>query len=148
MYRKFITFIVASAIAVTGLTAQPVQAGNDDVAKWIAGLAALAIIGAAVADNNRSKSKPVYSHAPQPTYNHVPKPRHSHLLLPAQCRVSENVHGQKIRGFSRHCLRRNNINVQNLPRDCAVKLRDRQGKNKIIYGGRCLQGHGYKLARN
>lgn len=140
MHKKFITFIVASAMAITGVMSQPAQAGDDDIAKWIAGLAALAIIGAAVADNNRSKSKPAYTQTPQPRQNN---------LLPARCRINENIHGQKIQGLSRQCLRRSNVNVQSLPRECAVKLRNRhQGRDEVIYGGRCLKSHGYRLARH
>src|SRR6056297_1962117 len=54
LYRKFIATVLGAAVAVTGLTAAPARADND-AAKVIAGVAALAIIGAAVAEANKSK---------------------------------------------------------------------------------------------
>lgn len=52
-HRKFISLILAAALAVTGMTAAPVQASDRDVAKWVAGAVATGLIGAAIADKRR-----------------------------------------------------------------------------------------------
>ncbi|SLN57569.1 hypothetical protein PEL8287_03094 [Roseovarius litorisediminis] len=57
MYRKFISIVVAASVAVTGLTAAPARAEINDTTKIIAGVAALAIIGAAIADNKKDKRR-------------------------------------------------------------------------------------------
>ena len=164
MYRRFITLVVSAAIAVTGLTAQPVYADDDDVAKWIAGIAALAIIGAAVAERNDRKKKRYnngYVHVPQPRYDgygystkpyrgwkHGGKKRRDAYRLPGQCRVKRNLQGNEIRGFARGCLKRNNVNVDALPRQCAVRFRDRDRQRRVVlYTGRCLKQYGYRVAR-
>lgn len=57
MHRKFIALIISAALAVTSLTAVPAQAQNrGETAAIIAGVAALAIVGAAIADD-RNKDR-------------------------------------------------------------------------------------------
>lgn len=168
MHRTFIALVLSSAIAITGLSASAARADNDDVAKWIAGAAALAIIGAAIADSQK-KPKVVYQQPPSHpkpkghAYGHTPyyqghthghaggtvyQPYHNPKALPASCRVTEYMHGHKIRGFSSRCLKRKQVDLHDLPRDCALKIRDPQtGKRRMIFTGRCLRQNGYTLAR-
>ncbi len=54
IHRKFIALVAATSIAVTGLTTAPAQA-KDDTAKIIAGVAALALIGVAISQSNKSR---------------------------------------------------------------------------------------------
>lgn len=57
MHRKFIAIVLGAALAVTGLSSAPVRAQDrGETAAIIAGVAALAIIGAAVA-NDRKKDR-------------------------------------------------------------------------------------------
>ena len=84
MHRRFIALIVGTALAVTGLAAAPVQAqSRGETAAIVAGVAALAIIGAAVADDRkRDRRKEAaardyrhphnYYYAPK-GYYHAPK---------------------------------------------------------------------------
>ncbi|GHG83794.1 hypothetical protein [Pseudodonghicola xiamenensis] len=55
MHRKFIALVsgLAVAVALTAASTAPARADND-AAKVLAGIAALAIIGAAIDNNNRS----------------------------------------------------------------------------------------------
>ena len=53
MYRRFIATILATAVAITGLTAAPARADNDDLLKILGGVAAIAIIGAAIKEARR-----------------------------------------------------------------------------------------------
>lgn len=166
MHRKFIALVLSASLALTGLTAQPVKA--DDTAEWIAGAAALAIIGLAIADANK-KPQPAYNygygqghsygHTPYnygtthghagPLVSPAPTPQyHDPKVLPRQCGTKVNMQGQVIRGLGKRCLKRNGVNIQALPAYCEVKVRDpHSGKRKIIYGGRCLRQNGYSLAR-
>lgn len=65
-YKSFITTLMAAALALTSATA-PAKA--DDTAKIIAGVATLAIIGAAIARNNSKDRGHVTRH-------HGHQPRH------------------------------------------------------------------------
>lgn len=57
MHRKFIAIVLGAALAVAGLSSAPVRAQDrGETAAIIAGVAALAIIGAAVA-NDRKKDR-------------------------------------------------------------------------------------------
>ncbi len=66
-YKYFIAAVTALAISVTGLTAAPARA-SDDTAKIITGIAALAIVGAAI-----SNSKKDDDYAYSRSYGHKPK---------------------------------------------------------------------------
>jgi len=171
MHRKFIAFVLSAALITTGLTTSPAHAG-DDTEKWIAGAAALAIIGIAIADQKNRKKQTYeqyygtnngHGHAGNQGHNSwsngqghagnhtviTPKPYHNaHKALPKQCIVKEELHGKKFHGFSRHCLKRNHVNVKAMPRDCAVKIRNpHTGQRKVVFGGRCLKQRGYSIAR-
>ncbi len=56
MHRRFIALIVGTALAVTGLTANRIQAQvRGDAATTITDVAALAIIGTNIADDRTRK---------------------------------------------------------------------------------------------
>ncbi len=61
MSGKFISFIVAASIAVTGMTAAPARASESDLARALAAIAGAAFIGAGVQDNRKDN----YRAAPQ-----------------------------------------------------------------------------------
>lgn len=56
MSRKFISLVLAASLAVAGLTAAPARAGNDDLAKVLAGVAAVAVIGAVINENRKDRN--------------------------------------------------------------------------------------------
>ncbi|QIE46357.1 hypothetical protein G5B38_12940 [Pseudohalocynthiibacter aestuariivivens] len=58
MSGKFISLILAASLAVTGMTAAPARADDKDIARALAAIAGIAIIGAAIHDNNKSKRRP------------------------------------------------------------------------------------------
>ncbi|MRU15807.1 hypothetical protein FDP25_10250 [Roseovarius sp. A21] len=175
MHRKFITLIVAASMAVTGLSAAPARADAEDAAKVIAGVAALAILGAAIADADDDRDRVTrnrghlrhdnrhrghgkkWGHRKnrdnwnkrQRNNNHArPLPnRVKRKLLPGACRTQVRVRGgQSIRGFGRYCLTRNYGYANSLPRACKTSVRSRHGKLRTIYRGRCLYRHGYREA--
>ena len=162
MHRKFIALVLSAAIAVTSLSAAPARA--DDTEKWIAGAAALAIIGIAIHEENKKKRKrhaqqqyyynnhgQSYTHGHAgPTVYQQPKPQvyHNPKLLPGKCKRIGVLQGHQVRGLGRGCLKRHNINVQALPQQCKYKLYDpKTNERRVIFGGRCLRDQGYRLAR-
>ncbi len=161
MHRKFIAIILASALAITGLNARAAAAGNsDDIAKWIAGIATLAIIGAAISNQNDRKSKPRKQHGHGQNYHwqysdqgqgnltrERRKARHAHAL-PGRCRTAATLQGHKVRGYSARCLQRSNVDIRALPRHCAVRFRDRSRNQPVtLFTSSCLRQHGYRVAQ-
>ncbi|MBZ8118143.1 hypothetical protein KUD11_05730 [Roseovarius sp. LXJ103] len=57
MSGKFISLIVAASMAVTGFTAAPAAAGDRDVVRALAAIAGIAIIGAAIHEQNKSQQR-------------------------------------------------------------------------------------------
>lgn len=156
MHRRFIAIVVSAALTITGMAAAPARAGDDDIAKWIAGAAALAIVGAAISEHESKKRKrrairqqqqlqQYYDNHGYTDVDPRPNPWHG-KLLPASCRVTKRLHGQKIRGFGRHCLKRNNVNVRALPQECAYRIKRNDGRKRVIFGSRCLRDFGYQVA--
>ncbi len=94
MSRKFMSFVLATALTVTGLSSAPAHAGNNDFAKALVGIAAVAMIAKAIEQENATRhtahTQPQHSHKyakPQyqkhghyrqnyaKTYGHVVAPR-------------------------------------------------------------------------
>ena len=55
MSRKFISGILATAIAVTGFSVSQAQASDRDVARFLVGATALVILGTALNNNQNKK---------------------------------------------------------------------------------------------
>ncbi len=142
MHRKFFALLIASAMVIAAADLRTAQAADaDDIAKWVAGLTALAIIGKAVSDNDNERS---HRHQTRPGK----KPHHQRHLLPVRCRRVGDLQGRRIRGLAAGCLRRNGVDLQALPRACVVRFRDRsRGRRMTLFTGRCLHQQGYHLAR-
>jgi len=148
MHRKFIALIITATIAITGFSAAPARADADDLAKALAGIAALAIIGKASHDrrdrdevNKRQHVHRDHKLKPRP----LPK-RAARNALPAQClRQAESDRGQ-IRVFGARCLERNYRFANQLPRGCTERVWTQRGW-RWAYGARCLRRQGFEVAR-
>lgn len=57
MSGKFISLIIAASVAVTGLTAAPAQASDRDLARALAAIAGVAVIGAVIHESNKKKKR-------------------------------------------------------------------------------------------
>jgi len=160
MSRKFISVIIAASIAVTAISAPQVQAGNRELTRFLAGAAALAIIGSAINDrNNRRRSNEpsyepgyapsFYGHTTAPTPRHVPR-RASRKILPSVCLKTIHSNGQRRNLFFLRCLKRNFSYTNALPNACARNVRRNDGTPfmRPAYGLHCLQNHGYEVAYN
>lgn len=80
LFKGFTTSLAAIAIAFASFSAAPARADND-TAKIIAGVAALAIIGAAISDNRKDRryaSRYHGNHFYNPYYGHQRKVYRQH----------------------------------------------------------------------
>ena len=164
MHRKFITLIVAAAIAVTGLSTQ-VRAGDNDFGKTLAGLVVLGIIGAAIHDSNKNDTD-VSNNSPEPEHYHPPaEPVHQHphkthvivtprpkppyvarKTLPRSCLGTvEKGHGKQTEYLGGECLNSTYGNTQNLPRSCKERIWNENG-SWSGYNVQCLESNGYRIS--
>lgn len=82
-YKSFMTTLMAGVIAITGFAAAPAKA--DNTAEIIAGVATLAIIGAAIASSNRNDRYVTryntYNHGHRHNYGHRRHYHNNHYIL-------------------------------------------------------------------
>ena len=153
---KFLTApVLATSIALTGFSTAPVQADDSDVAKLIAGFAALAIIGAAINDNQSNNNVRVHKHYNKPRVHHRPHVQHtykpkpkvrSNKVVPARCLVHLNTRDGKRRGFGNNCLSKHAKQYNNLPRYCKSSVKS-NGKWRSYFNAQCLQKAGWRMSR-
>ncbi|MTJ04756.1 MAG: hypothetical protein FH759_08715 [Sediminimonas qiaohouensis] len=154
MSRPFIAAVVAASLALSGLSATTAQAGNRDVARAIAGIAAVAIIAGALSDrdNRRNRGHVTRRYDPDPVV--IPRPlprrvqRHS---LPRHCMIrAQSRYGEPRRVFGSRCLNRHFRYTDSLPRACAVRIGGNHHRHANYgrhgYSVGCLRQHGYHLA--
>lgn len=141
MHRQFIALILSLALAITGLSAVPARA-DGDTARLLAGLAALAFIGAAI-QQKRDRRVVTQNHSLQPR----PLPQQiGRKDLPQQCLRSRSVNGYQRNLFGARCLQKNYAFNRSLPNACRLGYWER-GRNRTGYAPRCLRERGYRFAR-
>jgi len=128
MHRKFIALILATAMAITGLSAAPARA-DGDTARIFAGLALLAIIGAAIQDNANKRHNVTRQYYTQPT-RQLP-PRVSRFDLPGRCLGAYNVNGGIRRLYGAKCLRNNYRHYTSLPFACKLGYSSGRDRNRV-----------------
>ena len=146
MHRKFIAIVIAATVAVTTLAASaaPARAGGDDLAKILAGVAAVAIIGKVVKDQ-RDEKREVSRRRPHVEPRPLPR-RVQRRSLPRRCfRAVETRYGTA-RMFGKRCLQRHYRHVDSLPRACAQRIWTPNGVRRGFEPS-CLRQHGYRMAR-
>lgn len=145
MHRKFIALVLGTSIAITGFSAAPARA-DGDTARIFAGLALLAIIGAAIQDNNKRRHNVTRQYTTQP-----PRPLPQGVKrfnLPGHCLGAYNVNGGIRRLFGAKCLRNNYRHYGSLPYACQLGYTDGRNRNRTGYEPTCLRERGYRVARN
>ncbi|MFD0859617.1 cation:proton antiporter [Roseovarius aquimarinus] len=77
MSRKFITLVIAASIAVTGFTAAPARASDRDLARALATIAGIAIVGVAINEARKTdrRAAPRAYYQPQRRAYHAPRGR-------------------------------------------------------------------------
>lgn len=146
MHRKFIALIVGTAIAVTMFSTAPARAG-DDAGRIIAGLAALALIGAAIHQYERNRDDQVTSSVrTYPTHPRTrPLPRHvARYDLPRSCLRRPYGNGRGSALVGERCLNQTYRHAGSLPAACRVSVRDGRHRRDGFDVG-CLRARGYRL---
>ncbi|WP_375175890.1 hypothetical protein [Pseudooceanicola sp.] len=151
MTRKLIATIVAAALAVTSVNVGTAQAADRDVARIIVGATALAIIGSALAAEQRKKNQ-VTTYTTRPHNqgyrqhygnNHHNKPhwkkQQHRRTVSRECLMS--VRGQRgwTEGYAVRCAQR--TTRATLPSDC-VRRNYAQGP-RLFYSPHCLRRNGF-----
>lgn len=173
MYRRFIATVTAASIAITALGSVPARADERDVARALAAILGIAVVGKIIHDKKKDKERAVARQRAAPIYetqrvrpryveprhvepSHVeprhveprPLPRHvrNNKLLPKQCFRSYDTRRGPVRMFGRKCLKNNFRHANSLPKHCKVRVNTYNGKRNG-YQARCLRDAGYRLAR-
>ncbi|MEX0302784.1 MAG: hypothetical protein AB3N24_10205 [Leisingera sp.] len=160
-HRKFIALIVAASIAITGFSAAPARA-DEDVAKFIAGMALLGILGAAINDARKRDDHHV-TRTYNPPHNHGHGPKHhthnrhgGHVKplppqvrrydLPAHCLKYFPRYSRNHALVGQQCLERNYSKTHLLPQSCRVTFWNGK-RHKAGYKPSCLRQRGYRLVQ-
>ncbi len=152
MHKKFIALIIATAMAITGVSAS--QARAADTGDILGGLAAIALIGAGVHYYNKEKRKDREKAARQynQVYNtpqinrHKVKPlpkRVARYDLPQRCLRAHDGYSQRPL-LETKCLNKHYKHVKSLPQQCEVGFWNGK-KVKQAYEPACLRHHGYRV---
>ncbi len=149
MHRKFIALVISTAIAITGVSVLPARADNNDVAKVLFGIAAIAIIGNAINKANKpakASTRAYVAPAPAPVVRPLPHSV-SRYVLPGQCKRRANTYNGTRTILGAHCVSNNYAYARSLPANCIVNYWNvRRDQINTGYGERCLIRHGYRIS--
>lgn len=157
MTRKLIATVLAAAMAITSVNIGTAQAGDRDVAKIIVGATALAIIGSALAAENRNNQTVTRSYRNEPQYyrhgnryhdrrydgrkgdGHINSGHNRRPVVARECLT--NVRGQNgwTQGYATRCAQ-HNPRAQ-LPSDCV--RRNFANGPRLYYAPQCLRQFGF-----
>lgn len=170
MIKGLTALALGAAIAFTPVTAAPARADTDDVIGIVLGLAALGIVGKAIADRNKDDDRKkvttrrqvnqIYTHRHSGLgyHRHDASRPHRHggnsnglrpnqftsrWQLPDRCYRTVRTDDRVFRGYGRRCLSKHYDYFTTLPRNCSRELYDRNGNRKNIFTQRCLRRSGY-----
>lgn len=141
MTRKFISTLCAAAVALTAISSTPAQAdNNDDLARALAAVLGVAIIGKIIHDkNDRDDRKVTRRHQPEPVYRtHKKKQvtRQEHRLQPRD--LPRRVERDRKRRKDHQQTRR--VDRKLLPGQCLRSFDTRRG-SVVMFGRRCLENN-------
>ncbi|SDC73141.1 DUF3824 domain-containing protein [Ruegeria marina] len=162
MHRKFIAFVVASAITVTGISAS--QARAADAHDILGGLAAIAILGAAIHHYDKRKDrreqqeqhvsrdhgKPYLAPYQGKPYPLPPRPLPQDVArfnLPSQCLRQEDGYRGNGPVLGARCLSRSYGHADSLPQQCKVSYWNGE-RTRTGYEPNCLRQFGYRISHN
>jgi len=154
--------LIAGAATAALLATTPAQANTldrNDVGKLVIGLAAVAVLSAAInnrKEDNNAASEPtlrVQTHRPIPRsngYSHNDRwrslSRQNRGIIPSSCLHSLRTRFGEQRIFGRDCLERNYAFTNSLPGQCAVRLYTNSGPRRG-FDPHCLRDQGYRSDR-
>lgn len=141
MFRKLTITVTAAAMALTSFAATPARADDDDVAKALAALVGIAIVGKIVHDEKKKKKK---KHPGTVKPRPLP-PQVTRDTIPSRCLREYETSRGWITLYARRCLEKHYLYAHELPRDCKRRVHTYQGK-RVGFKPRCLRRWGYRVA--
>lgn len=147
MFRNLTNSLIAATLVLSSFTATPAHADEKDVAKALAAIIGIAVVGKIIKDAKDDKKK-VTRRRPLPPLEPRPMPDLvDDKLLPPHClRTFDTYDGAK-HMFGRRCLEKHYFFAQYLPDRC-LRYLDTFNGFREAYAPRCLRRKGYSLARN
>ena len=153
---RYIAATLCAGLLVATMAANPARAENGEITRALAGLAALGLIGAAIADAQRDRTKAVVTPpapAPQRNFSSAPLvapgmarffiPEQQQVIrknkLPARCLRNVNIAGIRWL-YDDKCLKERSTAA--LPKACKVSVK-RDGKKAKGYLPNCLIRRGW-----
>lgn len=148
-----------TALSLTMASATPIAAqglDREDIGKLLIGLAAAAVIGAAI-EENREDNRPTQAHHNSNNWGGIDRNRTNNWsnlnrnsnrrALPRDClrRVETRFGTQRM--FGKRCLERNYRQVNSLPGRCAVRVYTDNGPRRG-FDPQCLREQGYRSTRH
>lgn len=154
---KHLTAACLSAALALPMTAAPVHANAEDVAKVLGGLTALYILKEALEDRRAApvtRAAPVHQQPPrhQPVqrgHDHHRRDDHRHRdarVLPAECHYTLHTPRGWVSGYGARCLHRSVARPAALPGQCAQRVHTSRGW-RTLYDARCLHRAGWSERR-
>ena len=130
MTRKFFGIFLSAALAVTSIGVAPAQAGDRELRRALAGVAALAIIGSAISqsqaqDRGRHNTYNRHGNRPRAHQPRAHQPRHRARAIPAHCLVNTRINNRPARGFGARCAQRSVRG--HLPQNCVRRTSVQRG---------------------
>ncbi|WP_319825344.1 hypothetical protein [Thalassovita sp.] len=148
MSRKFIASVLATALAITSISAVPAKAGNDDLVKFLAGATALVIIGKALDGKGRASTRydDNYHRHGGHKYNYQYDNIHRHGYIPPVHNgrhYDDNDYGKPGRHYGKPGYSNKKIL---LPGACETSIWSSNGHRKFL-NVRCLNRRGVQVNR-
>lgn len=131
MKKQLIASTLAATLAITSISVTPARA-NDDVVKFLAGAAAIYIIGSAIA-NAQNQNQPVTVR---------PSTRRPANVLPQRCKVRVWKNGKKRNFYRKRCTQNNVRRPGRLPQACLTSIHLPRGWRQAYRAG-CLRRNGW-----
>jgi len=154
MSNRFIATALAASIALTTAFTAPARAAdNGEIARFLLGAGALAVIATELSKNNRNRTRDTvvtrrYVEPPrhvQPTYRYNDddyRVRPNRKVVPVACLRENNYRDGPRRYFGMRCLQNNMRHANRLPGQCQTSVWGRNGW-RTVYAARCLRQNGW-----
>ncbi|MDO6731489.1 hypothetical protein Q4577_15755 [Marinovum sp. 2_MG-2023] len=154
MSRKFISTIMAAAVALTSFSAVPAAAENRNFEKFVIGAGTLLLLHELA---NHKMQKQHNTHSQDYKKHHDKKYGQKYgkkygkkrlAPVPGYCLTRiQTRHGSE-RILSSRCLNRNYRHAEYLPRSCKVSIKTWRHGHKVTRNGykpRCLRSKGFRI---
>jgi hypothetical protein len=144
-----------TALSLTLATASPLQAqglDREDAGKLLFGLAAIAILGAALDSRDRrgpeveTVSRGIDPNRSWSDLNRETRYDNARYTLPGRCLRNVDTRFGSQRMFAQRCLERNYHDTNSLPARCAVRIYTDNGPRRG-FDPHCLHEQGYRSDR-